>query len=128
MTVCPFRHVRTLMFESRASLVVDSLGVKHSSISTTQTSYEESLCEQKRNCDVCDRFITSKKHECFKPYCKNCDQNKVGHFCYMKPLKNELPRCEGVLFVFYDFETTQDTKFSDKANVHIPMLVCLQQF
>jgi hypothetical protein len=30
--------------------------------------------------------------------------------------------------VFYGFETTQDTKFSDKANVHIPMLVCLQQF
>ena len=46
----------------------------------------------------------------------------------MKPLKNELRRSEDVLFVFYDFETTQDTKFSDKANVHIPMLVCLQQF
>jgi hypothetical protein len=30
--------------------------------------------------------------------------------------------------VFYDFETTQDTKFSDKATAHIPMLVCLQQF
>jgi len=46
----------------------------------------------------------------------------------MKPLKNKLPRRDDVLFVFYDFETTQDTKFSDKANVHIPMLVCLQQF
>jgi len=46
----------------------------------------------------------------------------------MKPLKNELPRSDDALFVFYDFETTQDTKVSDKTNVHIPMLVCLQQF
>jgi hypothetical protein len=29
----------------------------------------------------------------------------------MKPLKNEVPRSDDVLFVFYDFETTQDTKF-----------------
>ena len=28
----------------------------------------------------------------------------------------------------YDFETTQDTKFSDSATEHIPNLVCLQQF
>jgi hypothetical protein len=79
---------------------------------------------------VCDTFITgNKKHECFRPFCKNCDRNmEVGHFCYMKPLKNELPRSDDVLFLYYDFETTQYTKFSDKANVHIPMLVCLQQF
>jgi hypothetical protein len=30
--------------------------------------------------------------------------------------------------VFYDFETTQETKVSDSATVHIPNLVCLQQF
>jgi hypothetical protein len=28
----------------------------------------------------------------------------------MQPLKNELPRSDDVLFVFYDFETTQDKK------------------
>jgi len=73
-----------------------------------------SVCDQTRNCAVCHRFITGKKHECFKPYCKNCDQIKeVGHFCYMMPLKNELPRSDEVLFVFFVFETTQDTKFSD---------------
>ena len=36
----------------------------------------------------------------------------------MQPLKNELPRSDDVLFVFYDFETTQDTKFSDNATAH----------
>jgi hypothetical protein len=46
----------------------------------------------------------------------------------MKPLSNELPRSDNVLFVFYDFETTQDSKISDSATVHIPNLVCFQQF
>jgi hypothetical protein len=46
----------------------------------------------------------------------------------MQPLKNELPRSDNVLFVFYDFETTQDTKFSENATEHIPNLVCVQQF
>jgi hypothetical protein len=46
----------------------------------------------------------------------------------MKPLKNEVPRSDDVLFVFYDFETTQDTKFADMATLHVPNLVCLQQF
>jgi len=43
--------------------------------------------------------------------------------CYMKPLSNELPRSDNVLFVFYDFETTEDTKISDSATVHVPNLV-----
>jgi hypothetical protein len=46
----------------------------------------------------------------------------------MQPLKNELPRSDNVLFVFYDFETTQDTKFSGNATEHIPNLACVQQF
>ena len=35
---------------------------------------------------------------------------------------------EDVLYVFYDFETTQFTKCSVKSNEHVPILVCLQQF
>ena len=46
----------------------------------------------------------------------------------MKPLQKELPRNDNDLFVFYDFETTQDTKFSYSATIHIPRLVYLQQF
>jgi hypothetical protein len=45
----------------------------------------------------------------------------------MLPVKNELPRSD-VLFVYYDFETTQHTKFSENATEHIPILVCVQQF
>jgi len=45
----------------------------------------------------------------------------------MQPLMNELPRSGDALFVFYDSETTQDTKFSGNATEHIPILVCAQQ-
>ena len=46
----------------------------------------------------------------------------------MQPLANTLPNSDDVLFVFCDFETTQDTKFTDSATVLVPNLVCLQQF
>jgi len=68
------------------------------------------------------------KTEYFKPYCANCIQKEIGHLCDMKPLMNELPLSDDVLFVSYDFETTQDTKFNESATVHLPNLVCLQHF
>jgi hypothetical protein len=40
-----------------------------------------------------------------------------------------VPACsEHVLYVFCDFENTQDTKRSDRTIKHVPNLVCLQQF
>ena len=53
---------------------------------------------------------------------------EIGHLCYMATLKNVLPRRDNVLFVFYDFETTQDTKVTESATLHVPNLVCLEQF
>ena len=46
----------------------------------------------------------------------------------MQPLTNEVPSADNVLFVFYDFETSQDTKISETAKLHVRILVCLQQF
>jgi len=43
---------------------------------------------------------------------------EINHLCYMQPLKNEVPSADNVLFVFYDFETTQDTKISETAKLH----------
>jgi hypothetical protein len=40
---------------------------------------------------------------------------------------NEVHRSDNALFIFYDFETTQDTKLSENANEHVPILVCVQQ-
>ena len=82
------------------------------------------FCEQMKKCASCGSLLTNKKHECFKPYCANCKQNmEIGHLCYMGTLKNEMPRSDNVLFVFYDFETTQYTKISDSATLHVPNLV-----
>jgi hypothetical protein len=45
----------------------------------------------------------------------------------MRPLKNELRASDKVLYVFYDFETTQNTRYSEKATLHVPNLLCVQQ-
>jgi len=55
-------------------------------------------------------------------------RTEIDHFCFMQPLKNELLRSDEVLFVFYDFETTRDTKLSENANEHIPILACARHF
>jgi len=65
----------------------------------------------------------------FQPYCANFNQNmEINHLYYMQPLKDEVPNVDDVLFVLYDFETTQDTKISETAKLQLPILVCLQQF
>ena len=47
----------------------------------------------------------------------------------MRPLEDVLPaNAEMVLYVFYDFETTQNKSYSDTAKAHLPNLVCVQQF
>ena len=46
----------------------------------------------------------------------------------MQPLKNVLPPSDGVLYVFCDFETTQNTRYSETAKVHVSNLVFIQQF
>jgi len=89
----------------------------------------KTVCEKVQNSAVCNVCVTRKNHECFKPFCANCRQNmEINHLCYMQPLKNDLPSDDNVLFVFYDFETTQDTKINKSAKLHVPIPVCLQQF
>ena len=53
---------------------------------------------------------------------------EVGHLYHMQPLKNVLPPGDGVLYVVYDLETTQDTRYTETAKEHVPNLMCIQQF
>jgi len=47
----------------------------------------------------------------------------------MRPLKDVLPSAgDKILYVFYDFETTQNTEYTDKAKLHVRNLICVQQF
>jgi hypothetical protein len=92
----------------------------------TNKTGKKTVC-QKRNCDVCNKLITDKKNECLKLFCSLCQQKReIGHFCFVQPLKKELHRSEKVLFVFYEFETTKDTRFSENATEHFRNLVCVQ--
>ena len=90
------------------------------------TSKKKSVWEHKRSCATCGWFVTDARHKCNKVFCANCKLNRdVGHLCYMKPLKDVLPDAsDKVLYVFYDLETTQNTKYSDKATLHVLDLVC----
>jgi len=107
-TASRFLHVCSLKNESRASPVTEILEVARVSKNIRQTS-----------CKV-------------RPSTKRCEiapwNMEINHLCYMQPLKNEVPSADNVLFVFYDFETTQDTKISETTKLHDPILVCLQQF
>jgi DNA-directed RNA polymerase subunit M/transcription elongation factor TFIIS len=91
---------------------------------------KKTVCELKRNCPSCNYpIIPRKKNECYKRFCKNCNQNKeANHLCYMKPLIEifEQPS-DKVLYVFYDFET-QNKRYSEKATLHVPNLLCVLQF
>jgi hypothetical protein len=51
------------------------------------------------------------------------------HLCYMRPLKDVLPaNADNLLYIYYDFQTTQNKTYSDTAKEHVPNLVCVQQF
>ena len=93
-----------------------------------QTGSGRTVCEQKKCCGKCGSLITMKRHECNKRWCGNCEENREWTFVFVRTLRNTLPASDTVLFVFYDFETTQDNEYSDSATVHVPNLVCLQQF
>jgi len=44
-------------------------------------------------------------------FCENCNNKEIGHLCYMRPQKDALPPAsDKVLYVFKDFETTQNTE------------------
>jgi len=95
------------------------------------TSTQKSVCERKWRCEKCGgQAATSAKHECYKSFCGNCQENKdIGHLCYMRQLNDTLPPASyKVLYVFYDIETTQNTEYADESKLHVPNLVCAQQF
>jgi len=95
-----------------------------------RTSNRKSVCERKRCCEIYGWLVTHEKHECYKRFCDFFKENKeIGHLCYMRPLKDALPPAgDKVLYVFYDFETNQNTEDADEAKLHVPNLVCVQQF
>jgi len=94
------------------------------------TSKKKSVCERRRNCATCGTLVTRGNRECNERCCEICNQNRnVGNLCFMRPLKDVLPaNANNVLYIFYDFETTQNKRYCDTAKEHVPKLLCVQQF
>ena len=59
---------------------------------------------------------------------KNVKKQRVQTPVFHENPAEEVTASDMALFVFYDFETTQDTKYSDSAIVHVQNLVSLEQF
>ena len=82
-------------------------------------SKEKSVFEHRLNC------ATRGNNECNMHYCKIFNQNRnIGYLCFMIPLKGVLSdKANNVLYVFYDFETTQNKRHSETAK-HMCRISC----
>jgi ribosomal protein L37E len=93
------------------------------------------VCERKKNCASCGGQLTSKTRVFQTLLCQLQAQRGGRAPLLHAALKNRLPLNDNVLYVFYDFETTQDTEIAQDAaaadsatRLHVPNLVCLQPF
>jgi len=121
---CAFAHDQILCAECNSHFRSLTCFDKHK----LRTLNKKSICERKGCCTTCGWAVTRRNHECNKRFCDNCEENnEMDHLCYMRPLKDALPPA-GDEVLFYDFETTQSTEYTDEAKLHAPNLVCVQQF
>ncbi|KAJ8304505.1 hypothetical protein KUTeg_018088 [Tegillarca granosa] len=71
---------------------------------------DTTMCEHFYCCSRCHKTMPRNRkaqHECGEYYCQNCERFVVGkHFCYLRAVKPETGKPN---FIFYDFETTQET-------------------
>lgn len=68
-----------------------------------------------------------KKHECSKRFCETCKTEQTSRTSLLyATVEERVAPIDRILLVFYDFETTQITRYSDTATVHVPKLVCIQ--
>ena len=123
-TPCAFSAVRIPSAECNKHFRNQACFANHKQ----STSNNKFICERKRSCATCGEMKRSNKHDCSKRYCDTCKQNgDVRHLCYKRSLKDVLPaNADKVLYLFYDFETSQNIRFSDMAKSHVPKLVCFK--
>ena len=53
---------------------------------------------------------------------------KLHHLCYMYPLRDKAPSGDRIVYVLYDFETTQNTECTETTFQHVSKLVYVQEF
>lgn len=99
----------------------------------TDGSYKaknKKLCDVVQRCKIC-LFVVNKykgKHECGYSYCRQCtSKHNPNELCYMQPIKKPEKK-QKYLFVFYDFETRQDSSFKQHVSttLHVPVMCVVQ--
>ena len=90
---------------------------------------KSTVCSQIKQCSFCLKTIKSdRKHVCGEIFCKICKKHQPGdHLCYIQVDKG-FPKLQDILFVFFDFETRQDTVLENGDLLHEVNLCVLKQF
>lgn len=96
-----------------------------------QIGKKNAVCEWERQCVICDKLVgvSGRAHESGKRYCdlRNAYRD-IDYLRFIQPLKNLLPPNDEVLYVFHEYETTRNMRYSDTAKEHYPNLTCIEQF
>lgn len=97
----------------------------------------KTTCNKYRICGECYAPYAvrlNQPHTCGEKFCNICNgMRDINHLCYMAPskkvAKNRNKRSEKILYVFYDFESTQSESYSeiDGASLHKANLCAAQQ-
>lgn len=100
--------------------------------------HKEKICAKYKICKYCFqgyRFNIKSKHKCGSRLCLKCKAVRpLNHQCYFPTIKiheDDEDEEENIIFVFFDFETTQETEsksrddaFEHKVNLCIAQQVC----
>jgi len=108
---CAFTGVRLPCAECNKHFRSHTCFANHKQI----TSNKKYICERKRYCSTCGALLSGMTRDCSKRYCHTCKQIRATvHLCYMWPLKDVLlANADSVLYIFYDFQSTQDKTYSE---------------
>ena len=96
----------------------------------------KTICDVVQYCPKCFKVIntTQEEHECGIYYCRQCSsKHDPNELCYIRLIKERKPRKDAppnkYLYIFYDFETRQDTSFKNHSSMteHSPVLCVVQQ-
>ena len=90
------------------------------------------MCDVVRLCENCLKIVNTKhgQHECGISSCKQCSKRHAfNNACFMQPVgggKN-LKAEKKFLYIFYNFETRQDTLYGENARIHVPNIYVAHQ-
>ena len=119
---------------SASTATVNSLGMN---ILQSTNARGRTKKNNRKVCDVVRLWLSCLKvvnifrreHECGVGYCKKCmKHHPFNDPCFMQPIiESDTRATKKFLYIFYDFETRQDTPYAQNTYLHVPNLCVLHQ-